>query len=252
MGTYSALPRAQYRQQPKRMPRTLGFERYALGSNGSTNYVEVPDSASLDITNAVTVEIWVFYKGHTGNYDHIISKRNSDGSNANYELYSDGSDSFMFGAHVSGTWKATPWVTLSTNEWHHVVGTFDGSYLKFYLDGGFKEQTEASGTLDTNSNSLFIGKGGYTAQGNNFFNGLIALIRIYKDYALTPEEVKWNLLNYNNPVHPEHFVLWLPLEEGSGGTVYDKSGYGNNGTLLPADDPPTWQRVRQWELRASV
>jgi hypothetical protein len=44
-------------------------------------------------------------------------------------------------------------------------------------------------------------------------------------------------------------VLWLPIDEGSGNTAYDYSGYGNNGTLYsgsticsnpPAAGCPTW------------
>ena len=38
----------------------------------------------------------------------------------------------------------------------------------------------------------------------------------------------------------ESCVLFLPFDEGSGETVYDKSGYGNNGSLLPSGSGPNW------------
>jgi hypothetical protein len=35
-------------------------------------------------------------------------------------------------------------------------------------------------------------------------------------------------------------ILALPIDEGSGTVTYDKSGNGNNGTLLPVGSEPTW------------
>jgi len=144
-------------------------------------------------------------------------------------------------------------VTLYKNNWYHLVGVWEGSTtgnVYLYINGENVASGDYTGSI-TSDHALQIGGAEVWSDAWRYFNGTIALVRIYKDYALTPEEVRWNMLNYHNPAR-EGLVLWLPMEEGSGGTVYDKSGYGNNGTLLPADDPPTWQRVRQWELRQVI
>jgi len=36
------------------------------------------------------------------------------------------------------------------------------------------------------------------------------------------------------PIEPPEFVLYLPMDEGSGSTIYDQSGNGNNGTIYGA------------------
>jgi len=249
MRTYSAIPRAQYREQPRRMPRCLSFERYALGFNGSTNYVDCGNDESLNITDAITIEAWVKpFDWGENDYGRIVDKGKFAFAlnNPNLRFYG------IFSSH-NGVW-VTPFSEL--NKWSHVVVVYDFNPVNdpvFYINGEEKSVSEIetpSGTLeDHSSDNLLIGN---RQELDRTFNGLTALVRIYGDYALTPEEVRWNMLNYHNPVHPEKLVLWLPMEEGSGLTVYDKSGHGNNGSLLPADDPPTWERVRQYEIRASV
>ena len=47
MTIYGAVPRGAYRQMPKGNPRSLGFERYLLGFNGSGHYIQVPDSPTI-------------------------------------------------------------------------------------------------------------------------------------------------------------------------------------------------------------
>jgi len=249
MGIYSALPRAEYREQPRRMPRSSGFERYALSFNGSTNYVDCGNNPSLGLSEG-TISLWIKASAF-GNPSFIIANGASDDNHHNYyiRVNNDGRLGFV----ALGNWltlsPTTP--TLNVGVWSHIVLTFSkiSDTAKVYKDGQFIAQDTDIGTYTT-ANNLYIGRERIDGFGD-YFNGTIALVCIYNK-TLSEEEIRWNMLNYHNPVHPEHLVLWLPMEEGSGLTVYDKSGNNNNGSLLPADDPPTWQRVRQWELRQVV
>lgn len=79
----------------------------------------------------------------------------------------------------------------------------------------------------------------------------IASAVVYGHLLTTEQKAEWNAkakgqgqsgysymvshychLNYDRP-------LWLPMQEGSGNTVYDRSGHGNNGTITGA----TWTRL---------
>jgi len=244
---YKSLPTQEYTRMPKRMPRSLGFERHALRFDGVDDYVEVPDSESLNITDAITIEAWI---KTSSSYARIVAKEENTSANHYYA----GVVSGKLEGSVRGTggrvYSVRDGISISDNIWHHVAITFvlSGNMTR-YVDGsqtGTITDISSVGNISNDFN-LYIGSRG---SGDYYFHGSIALVRIY-NIALSAEKIRWNMLNYHNPVR-DGLVLWLPMEEGSGLTVYDKSGYGNNGSLLPADDPPTWQRVRQYELRAEA
>jgi len=181
-------------------------------------------------------------------YGYIFCKREAWRSGGSYSpAYSHAGThlyTFIRKPDDSG-YSYVEWADPIKDRLYHFVFTFDNGKGKVYANA----MEVASRIFDftsihTNSEDLKI--------GSNAFKGFILLARIYKDYALKPAEVKWNMLNYYNPVHPDKLVLWLPMDEGGGGRVYDKSGNANNGTLLPVNDPPAWTRVRQYEIHASV
>jgi hypothetical protein len=148
-----------------------------LQFGGTDDYVEIADSSSLDLANAVTVEAWV--KQNTlVDWAGIVSK--SQGvANINYLLlmHSDGSP--YFSVTVSGAEKSTyngTGTILPIGEWHHLVGTFDGTNLRYYYDGAMEGSiTPTGGDLDTNNESVEIGK------LISFFNGAIDNVAIYNE-----------------------------------------------------------------------
>jgi len=243
MGTYSAIPRAAYREQPRRMPRCLGFERYALGFNGSSNYVEVTGSASLTFGDGEewSLEMWITPQeeiwcslGGSKNYDEGDIMLH----NGKYVYYRPP------GVPYDGKYWWSVNIGSFLNQTLYLLITMDSSrIMRAYRNGNYKGET-------TPENSAIIFNSLAYAYHSEYGKVVIYQARIY-NRVLAEEEAKWNMLNYHNPVR-DGLVLWLPMEEGSGLTVYDKSGHGNNGSLLPADDPPTWERVRQWELRQVV
>ena len=63
---------------------------------------------------------------------------------------------------------------LSSNQWHHIAASYDGSTLKLYIDGALVNSTAASGIISLSSGG-YIGSEGY-----NNYNGLIDEVRFYK------------------------------------------------------------------------
>ena len=68
-------------------------------------------------------------------------------------------------------------------------------------------------------------------------------LRIY-DRALSENEIK---TLYNGGDIRDGLVLYLPMDEGSGNTVYDHSGNNNHGTIYGA----TWSQV-WWDVTGRV
>jgi hypothetical protein len=78
---------------------------------------------------------------------------------------------------------------LADGNWHFVAMTYDGSYLRAYVDGAQSGMQSVTGALSTGSPTNI---GMY---GANYTNGSIDELRIYSR-ALTENEV---MLIYSNP-----------------------------------------------------
>ena len=244
---YGAIPRAAYKQHPRRNPRSMGFERYTLAFNGVDQAGDCGNDASLDITGEITVE--------------VLLKRPVGSPNKSYlgRWWMSGADRGGYGLQVNGRGRPTVvfgrtggFDVIESDEaiddlWHYIAMTRIGTTVKIQIDD---EEVATSGSVMAEWNSApatstFIASGPWP-----FFLGNIALARIY-GRALSIQERHYNRLNYHNPIR-NGLRLWLPIDEGAGETIFDKSGLGNHATLLPAGAGPTWERVRQWELRAAT
>ena len=167
----------------------------ALNLNG-TNYVEVADSESLEVQN-FTLEAWIYMTERPyeqGNAVAIIHKYTTDAeaSGIGYMLLFQNPTSTddnlvlasgypMAGRRILVQYNST--IDLSLNEWHHVVGTFDGYTATLYIDGiPRKSMTypEHIGILYWKSIQLRLGAG--------MSEGLIDNAMIY-NRTLSAEEV---------------------------------------------------------------
>ena len=75
--------------------------------------------------------------------------------------------------------------TPSTDTWHHIVGTYDGATLKFYLNGTLASSTTVAETPYQNNNDLQVIQTSYPIDGR------VGAARIY-NRAITSEEVQQN------------------------------------------------------------
>jgi len=242
-----SLPPAIYHRLPKRLPLSLGFSRYSLRFPGVEQYVELD---TLPITGAVdvTLSAWARFTvgAEPGLYRKIICLGNQAwGENIQLFKNEDGSI-------VAGVWGQAPVnakkLDLNDGRWHYIVGLFEG---------GTKASLVVDGVLiGTDDVTYNVTLGPTTAKhiggriDGDFWDGYIDIPMVY-DRLLGMDEVRRNMLNYHSPIR-YGLIVWLPFEEGVGLTAYDKSGVGNNGSLLPTTNPPKWIRNKMWELRAEV
>ncbi len=180
------------------------------------------------MTGSFTLSAWVNLKNYNKFSDFIGKSDNTQTNNA-YTLRTNSTtgipDMIVFtGASCTGT-NIVGSTALGTNAWHLVTGVYNASigtgYL--YIDGILTStQAGITGTVCGTNGNVQIGIMGAGGYGSGT-NGSIDEARIY-NRALSPSDVQ-NLYNYAPGP-----VAYYNFEEGSGSTVNDKSGYGNNGT----------------------
>ncbi len=160
----------------------------ALSFDGVGDYVNCSNDISLDFTDAITIGAWV-KRPNFGSDGLIAGKTNGDSRVAGYSLfsYTDGLE-FNF---YSGAWpwqRTTPRVTISANEWHHVVGTFDGNNAYLYVDGNESASLAYAGNI-TAATGYSFHISFWRPDLPVYFNGSIDEVVIY-NRALSAEEVQ--------------------------------------------------------------
>ncbi|MFQ6119136.1 MAG: LamG-like jellyroll fold domain-containing protein [Methanosarcinales archaeon] len=158
----------------------------ALRFDGVDDYVEVPDSPGLDITDAITIEAWVKPLTLTSN-TYPMWKVNTYGLGYGILIIGGASDKYQFAFHDGGSWQYVNTATSPTiGNWYHIVGTFDGLNIRIYVNGALENTASYSGGINPTTNTLVIGSGSPTV---GHFNCIIDEVRIY-NRALSAEEIK--------------------------------------------------------------
>lgn len=75
---------------------------------------------------------------------------------------------------------------INANEWTHVVGTYDGTTVRIYLNGEVKAEMNASVAIPANASSFVIGG---TQESRDWFDGMIDEVKLY-NRGLTEDEVQ--------------------------------------------------------------
>ena len=148
--------------------------------NGTTGYVTVPSASSLNQASALSVETWV-YPTTVGTTQRWVSKFGQ------YTLRQISTGKTQFELGIGGTFPgALDPDPLSLNTWHHVVGTYNGSAIKVYVDGSEKASTPQTGAVTLGPSPLTLASMGGTGE---FFNGRLDEAAVY-NRALTATEVQ--------------------------------------------------------------
>ena len=81
---------------------------------------------------------------------------------------------------------------VNDTNWHHVIGVYDGTAMRLYVDGVLDATSEASGKIKGSPGRVVIGENDFERADygrDRSFKGLIDDVRVY-DYALGEKEIK--------------------------------------------------------------
>jgi hypothetical protein len=159
----------------------------ALKLNGTTDYVDCGNGASLNITDVVTLSAWIQptditmadYHDIVAKGDHAYSIRT--GNNGQIQFY------FYDGAAYHQTNSPTYTSTFSS-AWHHVAASFDGTQSRVYVDGQCVSSSLFTGGIASTTRNVNLGHN--AEQTARLFNGQIDDVRIYRGALPTSEIAK--------------------------------------------------------------
>lgn len=206
--------------------------RQALGLNGSDQYVNAGNGASVQRngTQAFTLEAWV--KPTAAQWGTLISKFQHSATHEGYslEVFSDYRVALLHGNNWSD-WNATTSSTaLAAGIWSHVAATYDGSVVNIYINGVLSASTSWSNGLTDPGTPLLIGARMGTSVVSTYFAGQIDEARVWST-ARTAAQIRETM---GRPLAGDEAGLsaYFRLDELEGTTLYDATSNGNHGTLV--------------------
>jgi len=161
---------------------------YAL--NGTDSFVSLGVSPQLKPTNVVSVAAWFKAATFTPTYQNIVSDHAPNETSSGYAFilrFAKGTLQFITGGvYGLGTarYVGVDMSHTKLGEWHHVVGVYDGSSIRMYVDNVMQNSVPFAGRMNQNENPMLVGKSGF----GELFAGSIADLRIY-GCALDADEV---------------------------------------------------------------
>src|SRR5262249_15842162 len=163
---------------------TSGRYGNALSFSGTNALVTINNSASLQLTSAMTLEAWVYPTTVNSAWRDVIYKGND-----NYYLEGTSSNSHhpLPVAIVGGVYtEAVGPNSLTANTWAHLAETYDGATMRLYVNGVQVASRAQTGAIATSTNPLQIGGDSLYGQ---YFAGRIDEVRIY-NRALSATEIQ--------------------------------------------------------------
>jgi hypothetical protein len=210
----------------------------ALSFNGSSTYLSAA-TVPVTATDNWTMSAWVNPASFTTDDMAVVANGYDDGITGNGFTFVINNGQLK-GLYCGLVYFDSGYTFPATNTWYHVVLLRDNGVAKFYVNGVQTANTY-SAMAPTTPTQFRIG----SATGTRFFSGKIDEVRIYNRVLATGEissvysvgATKFNA-SQNNQLASGLVGLWsFNGADMNGTTAYDRSGNGNDGTLVNGPTP---------------
>ncbi len=229
---------------------TVFAQNYDLNFDG-TDYVDISLIENDLITNTTgSIESWVYL--NATNYRTILGIGRNQENYFSLNIYQGIIRYFIKTEGIIKYYYRTGSV-INLGEWHHIVCVQDGIKPKIFVDGIEMVTYLGAGNPIYNAyyfNDLGAGNNYYIGATQNdflgsYWSGNLDEIRIWNT-AIDQANIQSWMDRPLNMTHPNwsNLIGYWKFDEGSGQTVFDFSGNGNNGQLgsTGSDDAndPSW------------
>jgi hypothetical protein len=160
----------------------FGNANSAYSFNGTNNFIKILSSASIQPTNSISYSCWVYITTNTSTT--FFTKNYSVGNNS----YAFEKGNNTFGVTLKGIGGLQDNNSVNLNSWNFLMCTYDGTVLKFYLNGILVQSLNSNLLLTYTSNNLFIGVSNDPSLVVRYFSGKLDDIGIW-NRALKQDEI---------------------------------------------------------------
>jgi len=166
-----------------------GYLQFNPGA-GQFGYSTTPNLGTLATWS---IEAWHYYDGtNTPSGPNIFTEYSYGGGTINLGLGSNGPDTDLQAWYYSAGFQTTPsGYTLTPGNWYQIVGTFDGTTLKLYVNNVLEETANAPPGAPANPG---IGYGLMTRwDPGGLWGGRLAILKLYNaDIGAGGVTTSWN------------------------------------------------------------
>ncbi len=145
----------------------------AVGLNGSSSHIVVPDSPGLRVTNVLTLSLWVKHTTlpASGGFMHYLEKGLDDHDNYGLGIgnMASGLQLYFEFEDTTGTYRRfyqSGNLTVTPGTWAHLTVVFDdaNNIIRYYKDGVLVGSTAVTQSMNTGfTHPLYIGRENFAA-----------------------------------------------------------------------------------------
>ncbi|CAN5522130.1 hypothetical protein BH10ACI3_BH10ACI3_18250 [soil metagenome] len=160
--------------------------------DGVDDQITVPHNVNQNGGTNISIEAWInpttlphggtiFQKRTSGNIGgYVLETTQTSGSGA--------ANGLQFVIMIGGVYRTlNPANVLTTNAWQHVAATYDGAFMRMYVNGVEVGNRAQTGAIDTSTSDVIIGRN--AASPTIAFQGNIDEIALY-NRALNATEIR--------------------------------------------------------------
>jgi hypothetical protein len=169
--------------------------------DGTDDYVDCGNDVSLNITDAITIEAWIYIKDYGDSYPRIVSKEATVSAESFALLLWKISHKLQFLIDTGSESPITSTGAIPKDQWVHVAVTFSRPNGIIYINGNYDNSGVVDKSVPITTNHLTIGSNN---QNNRNFNCTIDEVRI----SATARSGDWIKTSYNNQNDPGTFLTF--------------------------------------------
>lgn len=194
--------------------------------NGTSDKITTAADIGSGIS-ALSVAFWI-YVGDITSQATVAAQWLTTGNQRGWSVECNTSEKMQLwlSSDGSGAEGETTATALTQSTWTHVTITYDGTNVRFYLNGVLDTTSATSvATIFDSTNNIIVGA--VNSGAAQFFPGRLADFRVYKSTLTAAEAASL----YQGTSPDDTVFLHLPLCEGAGAIAHDVSGNQNHGTI---------------------